>query len=54
MLTRENPCDIGVFHRLHDGSQNWDHLNFIFPVYMKLMAGFPSVHQENIGLELLP
>ena len=27
----------------------WDHLNLIFPVYMKLMTGFPSFHPEDVG-----
>jgi hypothetical protein len=39
--------DIGVAHCLHDGSRNWDHLNLIFPVYMKLMMGFPSFQPED-------
>ena len=44
MLTRET---------LHDCSGNWDHLNLIFPVYLKLMAGFPSSHPEDVGAEYL-
>ena len=40
-------------HRLHDGSGNWDHLNLIFPVYLKLMTGFPSVHSDDVGAKLL-
>jgi hypothetical protein len=38
---------------LHDGNGNWDHLNLIFPVYLKWMTGFPSFHPEDIGAELL-
>jgi hypothetical protein len=42
---------IGVSQRLHDGSGNRDHLNLIFPVYLKLMTGFPSVFPEDVGAE---
>jgi hypothetical protein len=45
-LTRATPL-------LHDCSVNWDHLNLIFPVYLKLMTGFPSVNPEDVGAELL-
>ena len=37
----------------HDGHGNWDHLNLNFPVYLKLMTGFPSVYPEDVGVELL-
>jgi hypothetical protein len=37
----------------HDGQGNWDHHNLIFPVYLKLMTGFPSVYPEDVGAELL-
>ena len=37
----------------YDGSGNRDHLNLIFPVYSKLMTGFPSVHPEDVRAELL-
>jgi hypothetical protein len=40
-------------NRLRDGSGNWNHLNLIFPVYAKLMTGFPSFHPEDVGPELL-
>jgi hypothetical protein len=39
--------------RLHDCNGNWDHLNLIFPVYLKLMTGFPSFQPEDAGAELL-
>jgi hypothetical protein len=42
-----------VIQRLRDGSGNWDHLNLIFPVYLKLMTGFPSFQPEDVGAELL-
>jgi hypothetical protein len=35
----------------HDCSGNWDHFNLIFPVYSKLMAGFPSFQSEDVGPE---
>jgi hypothetical protein len=35
-------------HPLHDGNRNWGHLNLIFPVYLKLMAGFPSFQEEDV------
>jgi hypothetical protein len=38
---------------LRDGKGNWDHLNLIFPVYLKLMTGFPSFHPEDVGAGLL-
>jgi hypothetical protein len=38
---------------LPDCSGNWDHLNLIFPVYLKLMTGFPSYQPEDIGVELI-
>jgi hypothetical protein len=38
---------------LHDCSGNWDHLNLIFPVYLKLMTGFPFFQPEDVGAELL-
>ena len=44
---------IGAAHRLHDCSGNWDHLNLIFPVYLKLMTGVPSFHPEDIGVGFL-
>jgi hypothetical protein len=59
---RSRPCgssmncarvQIRVLQRLHDGNGNWDHLNLIFPVYLKLMTGFPSFHQEDVGAEFL-
>jgi hypothetical protein len=30
-----------------------DHLNLIFPDYLKLMTGFPSIQPEDAGAELL-
>ena len=39
--------DIGVTHRLHDGSGNWDPLNLIFPAYFELMTRFPTVCSED-------
>jgi len=30
-----------------------DHFNLIFPVYLKLMTGFPFVYQEEVGAEFL-
>ncbi len=45
--------DVGVPHRLHDGRGDWDHLNLIFPVYLKLMTGFPFLHLEDVGAGLL-
>jgi hypothetical protein len=42
-----------VIQRLHDGIGNWDHLNLIFPVYLKLMTGFPTFQPENVGVGLL-
>jgi len=39
---------VGVSKRLHDCSRNWDHLNLIFPVYLKLMMGFPSFLAEDV------
>jgi hypothetical protein len=38
---------------LEVGQDAGDHLNLIFPVYLKLMTGFPSFHQEDVGAELL-
>jgi len=32
---------------------NWEHFNLIFPVYLKLMTGFPSFQPEDGGAELL-
>ena len=37
----------------HDCSGNWDHFNLIFPDYLKLMTGFPSVYPEDVGAEFL-
>jgi hypothetical protein len=35
-------------HRcLHDCSGNWDNLNLIFPVYLKLMTGFRPFSQKR-------
>ena len=44
---------VGVSKRLHDCSGNWDHFNLIFPDYLKLMTGFPSVYPDEVGAELL-
>jgi hypothetical protein len=30
-----------------------DHLNLIFPVYLKLMTGIPAFQSEDVGAELL-
>jgi len=30
-----------------------DHRELIFPVYLKLMTGFPSFQQEDVGAEFL-
>jgi hypothetical protein len=38
---------------LHDFIGNWDQLNLIFPVYLKLMTGFPTFQPEELGGELL-
>jgi len=38
---------------LHDGHGDWDHFNFIFPDYLKLMTGFPSFHPDDGGAEFL-
>jgi hypothetical protein len=45
--------DVGAAHRSHDGSGNCDHLDLIFPVYLKLMTGFPSFQPEDVEAELL-
>jgi len=37
----------------HDGSVNWEHFNLIFPDYLKLMTGFPSVYPEDVVAEFL-
>jgi len=44
---------MGTTPLLHDCSGNWDHLNLIFPVYLKLMTGFPSYPPEDVGAGLL-
>jgi hypothetical protein len=31
----------------HDGSQNWDPLNLIFPVYFDLMRRYPSIPPDD-------
>jgi hypothetical protein len=36
-----------------DGHGIWDHLNLIFPVYLKLMTGSPTFQPENVGVGLL-
>ena len=48
---RRGAVDGGI--PFHDCSGNWDHLNLIFPVYLKLMTGFPFTHPEEVGAELL-
>jgi len=45
----ETPYAVGVLHRLYDGSQNWDHLNLIFPVYFDLMRQFSPISPEGAG-----
>jgi hypothetical protein len=35
------------------GQDPRDHLNLIFQVYLKLMTGFPSIHPDDVGAELL-
>jgi hypothetical protein len=35
------------------GEDPGDHFNLIFPVYLKLMTGIPSFHQEDVGAEIL-
>jgi hypothetical protein len=35
------------------GDNPKDHLNLIFPVYLKLMTGFPSVYPEDVRAEKL-
>jgi hypothetical protein len=42
-----------VIQRLHDGIGNWDHLNLIFPVFLKLITGFPSDYPGEVGAEFL-
>jgi len=44
---------VGMPHHLRDCGGNWDHLDLIFPVYLKLMTGFPSFQPEDVGAELL-
>jgi len=58
LLTRDFPCSMVTF--LTDAPLDqlvalttWDHFNLIFPAYLKLMTGFPSVYPEDVGVELL-
>jgi hypothetical protein len=37
----------------HDCSGNWEHFNLIFPDYLKLMTGFPSVYPDEVGAGFL-
>ena len=37
------------FRRQKAGEDSGDHLNLIFPVYLKLMTGFPSFHRVDVG-----
>jgi hypothetical protein len=49
-------CEIGkaILDRFREvGEDARDHLNLIFPVYLKLMTRFPSFQPEGVGVELL-